>query len=309
MQTDAFLAELRQRFDPIDNGARRLFHGRGGCFPGWEALTVDWYRPVALITLHAPTPCLDEVVHGVEAVVGEPLACVLAQHRHLPDTPWQCLRGALPDPVWAWEAGLRYRLRLGRGQNIGFFPDMSAGRALVRRLADGRRVLNLFAYTCSFSVAALAGGATQVVNLDMNRGALEAGRENHRDNGLELRRASFLAHDLFKSFGKLRRLGPFDLVVVDPPSHQGASFSARRDWSRLLQKLPPLLAPGAELVACLNSLHLGPEFLLDQVAAHAPGCRPVAWLTPPEAFPDQSPERGLKVLHCRWEGLAAGLGG
>lgn len=305
MPWQPFRAELRHRCGPTAGDARRLFHGRGGCFPGWEAVTVDWYRPVALITLHAPVPHLEEVVQAVSAVLGEGLACVLVQHRHLPDTPWQCAYGALPDPVWAWETGLCYRLRLGRGQNIGFFPDMRGGRALVRHLAQGRQVLNLFAYTCAFSVAALAGGAAQVVNVDMNRGALETGRENHRANGLELRRVSFLAHDLFKSFGKLRRLGPFELVIVDPPSHQGESFSARRDWPRLLRKLPALLAPDAELVACLNSPHLGPEFLVDQLAAHAPGVRPVAWLPPPEEFPDRAPERGLKVLHCRWEGPTA----
>jgi 23S rRNA (cytosine1962-C5)-methyltransferase len=136
----------------------------------------------------------------------------------------------------------------------------------------------------------------------MHRGALELGRQNHRDNGLDLRRASFLAHDLFKSFSKLRRLGPFDLAIVDPPSHQGASFSARRDWPRLLRQLPSLLAPGAEVVACLNSPHLGPEFLLDGFAEHAPGHRLMELLLPPRDFPDRFPERGLKVLQFRWEG-------
>ncbi|HSH70875.1 MAG TPA: class I SAM-dependent methyltransferase [Deferrisomatales bacterium] len=304
MHLPPLLDEVRRRHDPGSQTARRLFHGRGGCYPGLDAVTVDWFPPVAVVTLHAPAPAprLDALEEGLGAILGERLECLLVQRRDLPGAPWRVLRGAIPEPAYAVEAGLRYRLRLGEGQNLGYFPDMIDGRALVRRLATGRRVLNLFAYTCAFSVAALAGGAEQVTNLDMNRGVLELGRQNHRDNSVELRRASFLAHDLFKSFGKLRRLGPFGLVVVDPPSHQGASFSARRDWPRLLRHLPSLLAPGAEVVACLNSPHLGPEFLVEQFAAHAPGCSLREILPPPEDFPDRSPERGLNVLRFRWEG-------
>ncbi len=304
MHLSPLLDEVRRRHDPTSEAARRLFHGRGGCYPGLEAVTVDWFPPVAVVTLHAPAPApwLGALEEGLGAILGERLECLMVQLRHLPEAPWHVLRGTVPEPTYAVEAGLRYRLRLGQGQNLGYFPDMIDGRALVRRLATGRRVLNLFAYTCSFSVAALAGGAEQVTNLDMNRGALELGRQNHRDNSLELRRASFLVHDLFKSFGKLRRLGPFDLAVVDPPSHQGASFSAGRDWPRLLRHLPSLLAPGAEVVACLNSPHLGPEFLEDGFAEHAPGFSLQEILPPARDFPDRSPERGLKVMKFLWEG-------
>ena len=304
MQLPPLLDQVGRRHDATSDAARRLFHGRGGCYPGLEAVAVDWFPPVAVVTLHAPVPdsWLVALEEGLGAILGKRLECLLVQRRHLPGAPWQVLRGAVPEPAHAVEAGLRYRLLLGKGQNLGFFPDMIDGRALVRRIATDRRVLNLFAYTCSFSVAALAGGAEQVTNLDMNRGALERGRLNHRDNDLELRRTSFLTHDLFKSFGKLRRLGPFDLVIVDPPSHQGASFSAHRDWPRLLRHLPTLLAPGAEVVACLNSPHLGPEFLLTRFADHAPGCSLCEILPPAQDFPDRLPERGLNVLRFRWEG-------
>jgi 23S rRNA (cytosine1962-C5)-methyltransferase len=304
MHLPALLAEVRKRHTPASDAARRLFHGRGGCFPGLEAVTVDWFPPAAVVTLFEPAPArwLGLLEEGLGEILGGQLGCLLVQHRHRPGAPWQVVRGTIPEPAHALEAGLRYRLLLGRGQNLGFFPDMAAGRALVRRLATGRRVLNLFAYTCSFSVAALAGGATRVTNLDMNRRALEMGRQNHRDNGLELRRATFLDHDLFKSFGKLRRLGPFDLAVVDPPSHQGRSFSARRDWPRLLRRLPSLLAPGAEVVGCLNSPHLAPAFLREQFAEHAPGCTFVEQLPLPAEFPDRAPERGLKVLRFRRKG-------
>ncbi len=159
----------------------------------------------------------------------------------MPNAPGRMLQGVMPENLEALEAGLSFRLRLGEAQNIGFFPDMAVGRQLVRERAAGKRVLNLFAYSCSFSVAALAGGAAQVVNLDMNRGALELGRLNHRLNGLNLRRASFLPLEFFRSVCKLRKLGPFDLVICDPPAAQGNSFTT---VSPLAQAGPQPAGPG-----------------------------------------------------------------
>ena len=83
--------------------------------------------------------------------------------------------------------------------------------------------------TCSptpaaFSVAAMAGGATQVVNLDMARAALSRGRDNHRLNQHDLSQVVFLGHDLFKSWGKVAKYGPYDLIIIDPPSFQRGSF-------------------------------------------------------------------------------------
>ena len=94
---------------------------------------------------------------------------------------------------------------------------MRHGRRLIREIGRGKRVLNLFAYTCSLSVAALAGGASRVVNLDLSKTALRTGRQNHITNQIDPRKAVFLPFDVMKSFGRLKREGPFDLVIVDPP--------------------------------------------------------------------------------------------
>jgi 23S rRNA (cytosine1962-C5)-methyltransferase len=297
---DARLALL----GPGPSDAQRLFHGRGGCFPGLESVCVDWYQPVVLVTLYsdAAQGWLGDLVDHLRARLGERLACVLAQQRHRPRAPTELVYGELPEAVWAREAGLRFRLRLGSAKNIGFFPDMRRGRALVRSLAAGRRVLNLFAYTCSFSVAALAGDATQVVNLDMNRGALALGRENHRANGLDLRSASFLNHELFRSFGRLRTLGPYGLIVIDPPSAQGRSFSARRDWPRLVRQLDGLADPVADVIACLNAPRLGAGFLRELFAGVAGSWELASRLGPPDDFPERETERGLKILQFRRPG-------
>lgn len=278
-----------------------MFHGRGHCFSGHADLLIDWFKPVALISLYAPreeswlqelTSLLQKELHGIEII--------MLQERFLPNGPIRLLWGEQTVPVDAVEAGLHYRLRLGDAQNIGFFPDMAQGRMLVRRNAAGKRILNLFAYTCSFSVAALVGGAAQVVNLDMNRGALELGRLNHQLNELDLRRASFLPLEFFRSVNRLRRLSPFELIICDPPAYQGKSFKAERDWPKLLRNLPALLSPGGEILACLNGPHLPPEFLQQLFAEQLPQMRLLQKLQPGKDFPESDAARGVWIFHYQW---------
>jgi len=286
---------------PEGDSARRLFHGRGRCFPGYEDLTIDCFPPAVLVILYRPREdgWLAELTRLLLEVLPEPPEAILLQERFLPRAPSRLLYGSLPEVCAAREAGLTYRLRLGEAQNVGFFPDMAVGRALVRERAAGGKVLNLFAYTCSFSVAALAGDAVQVVNLDMNRGALELGRLNHQLNGLELRRASFLPLELFRSLGKLRRLGPFDLVICDPPATQGESFTAVRHWPKLVRSLAGLVAPGGEVMACLNAPNLGPAWLERLFAETFPQAQFLGTYRPGDDFPEADPDCGVSLHHVR----------
>ena len=181
-----------------------------------------------------------------------------------------------------------------KGQNHGLFLDMACGRQWLREHAKRACVLNLFAYTCAFSVAALQGGASEVVNVDMAAGALAIGQHNHQLNALN--GARFLAHDLFKSWGKVKRMGPYDIVVADPPSYQKGSFVASKDYARLVRRLPELLAPGGQALLCLNAPELPSRFLLDLVATEAPELRFVERLGNPPSFADGDAEKALKVM-------------
>ncbi len=277
--------------------ARRLFHGRGHCFAGYKDLVIDSFPPVIMVTLYEQRPqaWLDELTRLLDTTLPDKPETIFLQERFLPGEPGRLLRGSLPDNPVAVEAGLCYRLRLGEARNIGFFPDMAIGRKLVRERSTAKKVLNLFAYSCGFSVAALAGGASQVVNLDMNRGALELGKLNHRLNHIELRRASFLPLEFFRSLGRLRKLGPFDLVICDPPASQGKSFNAESHWPKLVRSLPALTAPGGEVLACLNSPRHGPEYLDDLFAQHIPGAERVGLFTPGDNFPEADPVGGVSL--------------
>ncbi len=242
-------AHLLTALESTPEETRRLFHGRGRCWPGLEQITVDWLQGVVLVSLFKePEPTyLDDLIATLLALTASPAwqhskAHTLAvQHRYLPQSLTQWLVG---EPIDEWtltEGGLRYRIDLGKKQNNGLFLDMRYGRDWVRANAEGKRVLNLFAYTCGFSVAAIAGGARHVVNLDMSRAALSRGRDNHRLNGHDLSQVSFLGHDLFKSWGKVINSGPYDLVIIDPPTFQKGSFLLTKDYQRVLRRLPELL--------------------------------------------------------------------
>ncbi len=303
MNTDA-LAVLQQQLTTAlhtpPTETRRLFHGRGRCWPGLEQITVDWLQGVLLVSLFRE-PAADELA------ALKPLLLTLAQatpqvhslilqHRYLPDSAAEWLLG---EPVDTWfidEDGLRYQLDLGRKQNIGLFLDMRYGRQWVREQAPSKRVLNLFAYTCGFSLAAIAGGAEHVVNLDMARAALSRGRDNHRLNGHDLDRVSFLGHELFKSWGKVKRGGPYDLVIIDPPSFQRGSFVLTQDYRKVLRKLPELLTEGGVVLACVNDPAIASDFLIQSMAEEAPGLVFQHRLENPPEFPDAEAEGGLKAL-------------
>lgn len=287
--------------------AARVFHGRSGRHPGCEALALDAYPPVWLLTSYEPQT--DEALARIGAALqsrwneiapGEPLSWVY-QERDDVRASNRLMAGSVPEPHVVTEDGARYGVHLLRGLNHGLFLDMREGRRWVRDWArqhsrhdPGGKVLNLFAYSCAFSVAALQGGAAEVHNLDMASGALQLGQRNHALNGLK--GGHFLAHDLFSTWGKLKRLAPFDLVIADPPSYQKGSFVATKDYARLARRLPDLLAPGGQALLCLNSPRLDSAFLRETVEAEAPGLRFVERLANPAVYADVDEERALKVM-------------
>lgn len=286
---------------------RRLFHGRGRCWPGLEQLTVDWLQGVLLVSLFkepeaGQLAALQQLLTDLGSTpqwAASGARSLMLQHRYLPDSRGEWLLGEAIDSCTITEEGLRYQVDLGSKQNNGLFLDMRYGRNWVRANAQGKNVLNLFAYTCGFSVAAIAGGAERVVNLDMSRAALSRGRDNHRLNGHDTGRVSFLGHDLFKSWSKVKQGGPYDLVIIDPPSFQKGSFVLGKDYARVLRRLPELLTANGCVLACMNDPAFSVDFLLEGVTQEAPGLRFEQRLENPPEFPDADEQCGLKALVFR----------
>ena len=228
------------------------------------------------------------------------------QCRHASQTETRLMAGSVPEPHVVSEDGARYRVHVLKGQNHGLFLDMAEGRRWVRAHVQARtrlKVLNLFAYTCAFSVVAMQAGARHVVNVDMSQGAMTVGQQNHQLNGV-MAGASFLVHDIFKTWGKITRSGPYDLIIVDPPSYQKGSFIATQDYARLMRRLPDLLAPEGFALLCLNAPELDVAFLHDQMQALAPDLVFKERVANPAVFADVSPERALKVLVYQGPGIA-----
>jgi 23S rRNA (cytosine1962-C5)-methyltransferase len=284
--------------------AQRIFHGRGGLYPGCAHWLLDAFPPVLVLTSFQPVPAeaLATVGAALEArwqqlCPGQTPTWVF-QSRHAGEPETRLMSGSVPEPHVVTEQGASFRVHVLKGQNHGLFLDMAEGRRWVRELAQAQpqlKVLNLFAYTCAFSVVALQAGAKQVVNVDMSHGAMAIGQQNHQLNGLNTG-ASFLAHDIFKTWGKISHSGPYDLIVVDPPSYQKGSFIATKDYARLMRRLPELLMPGGQALLCLNAPELGLAFLQDQMREAAPELCFMQRLPNPAVFADVSPERSLKVL-------------
>ncbi len=294
------IEQIRQQANGLNKEPRRLFHGRGATVPDYAFLTIDWYPPIVLVTLYEPQSDVwqRQLAEAIKTLLGAGIEGIAVQDRSKAETAPRVLYGTVAEQSIIEENGLRFFITPLARQNIGFFPDMRPGRQLVRRIAGGKSVLNLFAYTCAFSVAAIAGSASRVVNLDMNRNLLQRGRENHSLNHQDLRQVSFLPYNLFKSFGRLQKLGPFDLVIIDPPYQQGTSFKAERDWPKILRKLPSLLSCNGEVVAAVSAPKLGRSFLRQQFESCLPAATILAEIAAAgEDFPESEPDKGLHIQH------------
>lgn len=300
---EAVLEQARTKLAELETPqtARRLFHGRGHCFPGLEDLTVDYFAGHLLVGCFSADAHAARELARLLAVTFEGMAGVGVQVRKGRQTQGEVIAGEMPDELEVVEAGLRYLVQPMRNQNVGLFLDMAPLRTWVREHGRGRNVLNLFAYTCAFSVAAIAGDARQVVNNDMSRPALNWGERNHQCNNHDLRRVRMLPHNVFKSWWKIRQFGPYDLVIIDPPTNQRGSFNAEKHYHSLLKRLPELCTSGADVIACLNSPFLNTDFIPQLMARWAPDCRLQGTLPVSADFPDQFPDRGLKLSHFRYQ--------
>lgn len=281
--------------------SRRLFHGRGYAYPGFEHVSVDWIPPVAVITLYKEETH-DWLQPVAQRLIDKLPDCrsVQVQYRCRPKAPFELLLGDEINTLVADVGGLKFNVQLGHSQNIGLFLDMANGWQWVRDHAADKRVLNLFSYTCAFSVAAISGGGSHVVNIDMSKAALSNGRENHRLNQQDTRKVTFHSVDIFKSFSRIKKHGPYDILICDPPSFQKGSVDISRDYKKIVRRIPELMRPGGQLMLCLNSPDLTDGFLFQMVEEECPECQFVEFIPPPEIFVEAMAGKGLKVLVFRY---------
>lgn len=297
--------EIIQRMDEQLPSAevKRLFHGRGRMVAGWEQINIEVYGTVLWVMVYQEIDETELNAFIEQAMMQADkwaIEHIYIQRRHIKSDPVEVVYGdssLLEREFVVQEAGIRYFVTLGRNQNTGLFLDMVNGRQWLMHHSENKRVLNLFAYTCSLGLAALQGGASHVLNLDMAKAVIKKGQQNLALNDFDPSRCSFMAQDIFKMIKKVTQKGPFDLLVADPPSFQSKAFNVRKDYHKMLVKLKPAVAENGELMLCLNSPALTPAFLTEMVLDIWPQAELKGRIENPAVLKDQNEEASLKVMH------------
>lgn len=143
------------------------------------------------------------------------------------------------------ENGISFSVDLNDGLNSGLFLDMRSNRKLLADMALKRKVLNCFAYTCSFGLYCRLGGAAGVVNVDISRKSLERGRINYELNQIVPTQNEFIRTDAVSYLDRaVKKDNRFDMIILDPPSfarHENKTFSVKKD-------LPPLISTALKVL-------------------------------------------------------------
>lgn len=166
---------------------------------------------------------------------------------------------ALPLETTVAEAHLRYGIDFAAGYSVGLFLDQRANRRFLRDAAPGR-VLNTFAYTCSFSVAAARAGA-KTLSIDLSAKSIGRGKANFALNNLGPEGHRFLADDALEVLPRLvRKMELFDAIILDPPTFsrgaKGKKFQVEKNLGDLLHLALNLAAPKARILLSTNCTRL-----------------------------------------------------
>lgn len=292
------ILSILQRNISSDGSCSRLFHGRGNLYPELEHVVVDYFPPHLFITLYKDKEANEKILTELSKF---PAENIFVQKRYLPRPELVVLKGNIPQEAVAIEKNLKFKLNFGTFQNIGFFLDMAPGREWLINHSKNKKVLNLFSYTCSLSVAALKGGALEVMNFDMSKAALNVGQINHGLNEIDLQKVKFLPYDIMKSWSKITKFAPYDIVVIDPPTNQGDSFKVERDYYKIVKRLNEMTSKDAIVLACLNSPYLKTDFIKNLFLEHAPEFKFQEILYSAFQSMEKDPEEGLKIVILKKE--------
>lgn len=242
------IALRKQLFSDQQTTAYRLVNGEGDLLPG---LIVDRYEDFLVVQLSTLgmvkmrsfiVDCLREMLSSKG--IYEKSLLPSRKEEGLKEEQGVLFGEKPPEYVEVLENGLRFFVSIEQGQKTGFFLDHREMRQWVRSLAQGKRVLNCFAYTGGFSIYAGAGGASLVDSVDISKSAVEVGERNWMLNGLFAGKGRFIAADVF-DFLRQRPLD-YDLVILDPPAFAKRqkdvvpACRGYKDINRIaMQKMPP----------------------------------------------------------------------
>lgn len=322
--------ELRTHLiNPTETNACRLIHG---AFDGWPGLHIDRLGDFLLVQSALPLAGPELELAGeiaielsLQGVYFKQLDAQVQRSSVSTASPSLISGSAAPDRFSIRENGLLYELSFNEGYSVGLFLDQrdNRRRLLTNHIGaqfplfnpdalEGRppEVLNAFAYTCGFSVAAAKGGA-RVTSLDLSRKYLDWGRRNFELNHIDPHDHDFIYGDVFDWFRRLsKKQRRFDVVLLDPPtfsrSKEHGVFRVEKDFGQLTSAALDLLRPGGVLFASSNAAGWKPELFLQSIedALAEKECRAaqVLYVPQPPDFPIHRNEPAyLKTVWVRLE--------
>ncbi len=270
--------------------------------PEWP-VAVDWYAGLVHVMEYPSRRKLREGVDAMRTEVRRSLSAAL----HVEDSEiflkahepkaWGSEQydkvSATSKIVVVEENGLKFECNLSDYLDTGLFLDHRQTRAMVKKAAKGQRVLNLFAYTGSFSVNARAGGAAQTTTVDLSKTYCEWASRNFALNGFDDLGPAGADHQIIRDdvLAWLQNTREeFDLIVLDPPSistskKMGRRFEVQRDHRWLVETAGSLLSAGGTLYFSTNYL----EFELDESLPESV-----------ELTPKSIPEDFRRTVHRCW---------
>lgn len=278
--SDARAALRRGLIDASETTGWREVHGSSD---GWDGLYVD--RLGEFLLAQSEGELTEEQQRFLAELGGRSVYHkLLTRHVRKTDVKEAAPRlvaGEVPAKFTVQENGLQYELSFAEGYSTGLFLDQRENRRrwLVNYIGagypvregglQGSEVLNVFAYTCGFSVCAAKAGA-KVTSLDLSRKYLEWGRRNFELNGIGAEGHDFIFGDAFEWLRRLAKKGrSFDAVILDPPtfsqSKEHGLFRAEKDYGKLVTTALPLLKPGGVMFASTNARTWRPEDFLRSV--------------------------------------------
>jgi 23S rRNA (guanine2445-N2)-methyltransferase / 23S rRNA (guanine2069-N7)-methyltransferase len=233
------------------------------------ALAVDRYGDEVILQEYltdpetasqSPERRLREVMDCLSEVLGIPSAGihlkVRQQQKGLQQYEKQSRRGLFTE---VQEGNCRFLVNLTDYIDTGLFLDHRPTRKMIQEMARGKRFLNLFAYTGTATVHALAGGAVQTTTVDMSRTYLDWAQRNIALNGFNPRRQELVRAECLAWIDAMQeeRAGAYDLIFLDPPTFSNSksmkgTFDVQRDHVDLLRKVSRLLAPEGQLLFSTN---------------------------------------------------------
>jgi 23S rRNA (cytosine1962-C5)-methyltransferase len=263
------IASRAHRFDSAHEGALRLFNG---FYEGDPNLVVDIYARTLLIHNYGDDPAQNqdqilEVTKYLQTALNW-LRARIVKTRNGRTQEEKCGRlvfGEKPDTKIK-EHGAWYALNLTMNRDASFYLDTENLRKWLMDNMKGKTVLNAFAYTGSLGVAALKGGASRVIQVDVNRNFLNLAKQSYTLNGFPIQKGDFIPRDFFEQVGNMKREQKlFDCVIIDPPFFSSTSkgkVDQVNESARVINKVRPLILDGGILVTINNALFVsGREYM------------------------------------------------